>query len=351
MILTGFRNHWAEKNNKSVRKKDIYRDDKLGWRNAQIAQSAFWGSLSLLFYLQLLKMCFLLSSGCIYWWESWERIWNCGCESSPGLCPWVGRSRGSSRAQTCCVWAFCATEGQEGWPWGQTAALGTGQWHWQSCICGGTGCLAATRTGIPAVLALHREKREAMKLKTGTGDPGWGRDSPKGRAEAVTSITALQSSARYTTAAHSFVFSRLITGILQQFLLIHANCLFPSKFRGKRGEAGNLIQQCHKQHSTDPVLCERQAGGQGKGPPDHGAIGDISCTNLPLSSGESCRVQGGKKIRHERTGAYSWHSQCCTIFLPQVQTKVWNFSEPHISCDKYKATIKYLAASLSSDWT
>lgn len=45
------------------------------------------------------------------------------------MCPWAGRSRREQqrpyRAQTWCVWAFCASQEQGGWPWGQTAALGT----------------------------------------------------------------------------------------------------------------------------------------------------------------------------------------------------------------------------------
>lgn len=198
VILRGFKNHWAKKNNKSVRKKKkkiLYREDKLGWKNAQIAQSAFQGSLSLLYYLQLLKRwdresCFLLSPGCIYWWASWDRIWNCGCEGTLGLCPWVGRSRreqqGPCRAQSWCVWAFCATEGQlSRRGWGQTAALGT-RCSVTGRVCGSGDTLDAcndleqpgSQHRIPAVLVLHREKREAEELKAGwqqgPGYPGWG---------------------------------------------------------------------------------------------------------------------------------------------------------------------------------
>lgn len=76
-----------------------------------------------------------------------------------------------------CLGSLCqpgAAE-QEGWPWGQTATLGTRHSgtgrvcvsgaHWGHTVAWSS--LAATRTGIPAVLALHREKREAVRLKAG----------------------------------------------------------------------------------------------------------------------------------------------------------------------------------------
>lgn len=131
----------------------------------------------------------------------------------------------------------------------------------------------------------------------------------------------------HTTAAHSFIFSPFSTEVLQKFLLINANYLFPLEFREKQGEPENLIEQCQKQQSSDPVLWDKQRR-RGKGAWDHGARGHLLLPqpSLPPRFGESCRVQHEKKKnRYERTGACSWHSQCHAFFLLQVKTKVWNW--------------------------
>lgn len=129
----------------------------------------------------------------------------------PGWCPWVGRSRREQQGplqgtDLACLGFLCqrgAAE-QEGWPWGwgQTAARGdTAQWHWQgqwSVVAHWVhtlawASLAATRTGTPAELALHRETREAIELKAGDS-----RDLVTlagAGTVAVKSIPALQSTA------------------------------------------------------------------------------------------------------------------------------------------------------------
>lgn len=308
VILRGFKNHWAKKNNKSVRKKKkiLYREDKLGWKNAQIAQSAFQGSLSLLYYLQLLKRwdresCFLLSPGCIYWWASWDRIWNCGCEGTLGLCPWVGRSRreqqGPCRAQSWCVWAFCATEGQlSRRGWGQTAALGT-QCSVTGRVCGRhTGCMqwpgaawqpAQDPCSAGSAQGEERGRGAQSRVTAGTWLSWLGQWNP--------SLLCNQVQV-HTTAAHSFIFSPFSTEVLQKFLLINANYLFPLEFREKQGEPENLIEQCQKQQSSDPVLWDKQRR-RGKGAWDHGARGHLLLPqpSLPPRFGESCRVQHEKK--------------------------------------------------------
>lgn len=135
------------------------------------------------------------------------------------------------------------------------------------------------------------------------------------------------------------------------------------QFKEKWDEQLNLTQQCQKNLLRAPRLCKEWAETQWTGVQKATVPGGSSCTSSPTylpALGQHCRRLFLHCSLQEHSGMRWFEPICGThsaarfpiFFCPQWdKTHGINFSEPNISCDKYKATLQYLAASLSSNST
>lgn len=135
------------------------------------------------------------------------------------------------------------------------------------------------------------------------------------------------------------------------------------RFKEKWDEQLNLTQQCQKDLLRAPRLCEEWAETQWTGVQKATVPGGSSCTSSPTylpALGQHCRRLFLHCSLQEHSGMRWFEPICGThsaarfpiFFCPQWdKTHGINFSEPNISCDKYKVTLQYLAASLSSNST